>query len=82
MKSKSAKTIKHMNCREEYLWAGAYEKLRKTFKSKLPVCLKRKIFDRCTLPVLTYGAETLTLIKSSATKLKTHNVEWNAQCQG
>jgi len=72
-----------MNCREEYLWAGAYEKLKKTFKSKLPVCLKRKIFDRCILPpVLIYGAETLTLIKSSATKLKTHNVEWNAQCQG
>lgn len=51
-------------------WA-AYGKLRDVFKSDLPVCLKRKVFDQCVLPVLTYGAETLTLTKTSANKIRT-----------
>ncbi|CAG9837260.1 unnamed protein product [Diabrotica balteata] len=50
-------------------WA-AFGKLRETFKSELPTCLKRKVFDQCVLPVLTYGAETLTLTKAAATKLR------------
>src|ERR1700744_4222155 len=32
--------------------------------------LKRKVFDSCVLPVLTYGAETLTLTKVSENKLR------------
>ena len=32
--------------------------------------LKRKVFDLCVLPVLTYGAETLTLTKASENKLR------------
>ena len=32
--------------------------------------LKRKVFDSCVLPVLTYGAETLTLTKASSSKLR------------
>ena len=35
----------------------------------MPQCLKRKVFDQCVLPVMTYGAETLTLTKASANKL-------------
>ena len=45
-------------------WA-AFGKLRLIFKSKMNNSLKRKVFDSCVLPVLTYGAETLTLTKAS-----------------
>lgn len=45
-------------------WA-AYGRLKHVFTSNIPVCLKRKVFDQCVLPVLTYGAKTLTLTKQS-----------------
>lgn len=50
-------------------WA-AYGKLRNIFRSDIPVCLKRKVFNQCILPVMTYGAETLTLTVASAKKLR------------
>jgi len=50
-------------------WA-AFGKLRYIFKSKMNNSLKRKVFDMCVLPVLTYGAETLTITKASAKKLR------------
>ena len=50
-------------------WA-AFGKLRQIFKSKMNNSLKRKVFDSCVLPVLTYGAETLTLTRASENKLR------------
>lgn len=50
-------------------WA-AFGKLREVFKSNIPICLKRKVYDQCVLPVITYGAETLTLTKKSAENLR------------
>lgn len=50
-------------------WA-AFGKLCYVFKSKLNNSLKRKVFESCVLPVLTYGAETLTLTAKSANKLR------------
>ena len=50
-------------------WA-AFGKLKLIFKSKMNNSLKRKVFDSCVLPVLTYGAETLTLTKASENKLR------------
>lgn len=50
-------------------WA-AFGKLRLIFKSKMNNSLKRKVFDSCVLPVLTYGAEALTLTKASENKLR------------
>ncbi|CAG9828634.1 unnamed protein product, partial [Diabrotica balteata] len=41
----------------------AFGKLSYVLKSELPMCLKRKVFNQCVLPVLTYGVETLTLTK-------------------
>lgn len=49
---------------------GAFGKLKHIFKSNIPICLKRKVFDQCILPVLTYGAETLTLTKQSIDKIR------------
>jgi endonuclease/exonuclease/phosphatase family metal-dependent hydrolase len=50
-------------------WA-AFGKLNYIFKSKMNNSLKRKVFDSCVLPVLTYGAETLTLTRASSNKLR------------
>lgn len=49
-------------------WA-AFGRLRNIFKSDIPMCLKRKVFDQCVLPVLTYGAETLTLTKNTTNRI-------------
>ena len=50
-------------------WA-AFGRLRDILKSDIPISLKRKAFNQCVLPVLTYGAETLTLTKLSMRKLQ------------
>lgn len=50
-------------------WA-AFGKLRNVLKSDMPISLKRKTFNTCILPVITYGAETLTLTKATITKLQ------------
>ena len=51
-------------------WA-AFNKYGDVMKSKLPVCLKRKVYNQCVLPVLTYGSETWGLTKKIERKLRT-----------
>ena len=41
----------------------AFWKYKDVLKSELPICMKRKIFNQCILPVLTYGCETGTSTK-------------------
>lgn len=53
-------------------WA-AYDKLPDAFKSDILIKLKREALTMCVLPILTYGAETLTLIKASAPNLQKCN---------
>lgn len=48
----------------------AFGKLRNALRGKLPICLKRKVFNQCVLPVMIYGAETLTLTRKSINKLQ------------
>ena len=48
----------------------AFGKKSTIFKSNMPICLKRKVFNQCVLPVLTYGCETWTLNTKAAQKLK------------
>ena len=50
-------------------WA-AYGKLKHIFRSDIPLCLKRRVFDQCILPVMTYGSETSTLTKKSVNKVR------------
>jgi hypothetical protein len=51
-------------------WA-AFGKLRHVMKNpSVPVCLKKKVFESCILPVMTYGMETVTLNQLSAEKLR------------
>jgi hypothetical protein len=35
-----------------------FGKLNKIFKADIPLCLKKKVFDQCILPVMTYESET------------------------
>ena len=58
-----------MGRRIELGWA-AFGKLRRP-----QMCLKRKVLDQCVLPVLTYGAETLTLTRETANKLRVAEIE-------
>ena len=50
-------------------WA-AFGRLRGVFKSDIPISLKREVFGQCVLPVLTYGAETKTLMKRGVSKIR------------
>lgn len=58
-----------LNRRIGLTWA-AFGRLRHVFKSDIPMCLKRKVFDQCVLPVLTYGSETLTLTQKTVNKIR------------
>ncbi|EFN60704.1 hypothetical protein EAG_07910, partial [Camponotus floridanus] len=49
----------------------AFGKLNFIFKNKdIPINFKRKAFDSCVLPVITYGLETMTMTKKTAEQLK------------
>ncbi|RVE54059.1 hypothetical protein evm_001182 [Chilo suppressalis] len=50
-----------VNRRIQLGWA-AFGKLRQVLTSSIPQCLKTKVFNQCVLPVMTYGAETWTLM--------------------
>jgi len=50
-------------------WA-AFTKFRTIFTSKLPLCLKKKLFNQCILPVMTYGCQTWVLRKAQFHRLQ------------
>ena len=43
----------------------AYAKHRDIFKSNFAIWLKRRVYNSCVLPAITYGAETLSLTKQA-----------------
>ena len=48
-----------------------YGRLNKIFKNEdLPLNLKKKAFDQCVLPTLTYGSETWNTTKTQETKIQ------------
>ena len=46
-------------------------------KGNLPICLKRKVYNQCILPAISYGSETWTLTSKMERKLAAaqHNME-------
>jgi hypothetical protein len=50
-------------------WA-AFNKFRNLFISRLPLCLKKKLFNQCILPVMTYGCQTWVLTKAQLRRLQ------------
>ncbi len=49
---------------------SVFGKQNLVMSSNLPLSLKRKVYNQCTLPVLTYGTETWRLTKDSERKLR------------
>ena len=72
-------THNHMDEVKRRTRAGwcAFGKLNDIMRSKMPTCLKRKVFNQCVLPAMTYGAETWSLTKRMEQKLITaqHSME-------
>ncbi|MCL1440826.1 hypothetical protein, partial [Enterobacter hormaechei] len=50
---------------------SAYGRHSQIMNGSLPLSLKKKVYDSCILPVLTYGAETWRLTKRVQLKLRT-----------
>ncbi|KAL6417186.1 hypothetical protein ACFW04_014615 [Cataglyphis niger] len=50
------------------------------FSADIPICLKKKVYNQCILPILTYEAETLTLTKKTIAKIQTTQRAMNDPC--
>jgi hypothetical protein len=50
---------------------GAFSQYRDILKSKMPMCLKRKLYNQCIQPAMTYGSQTWTLNKRMQSKMQT-----------
>ena len=48
----------------------AFGRANSVLTSKLPISLKRKVYNQCILPVMTRGSETWNLTKKQTMKLK------------
>ena len=48
---------------------SAFGRHKNIFSGSLPLCLKRRVFNQCVLPVMTYGSETWTTTKQLERKL-------------
>jgi hypothetical protein len=49
-----------MRLRMKQEWS-AFRRMNIVFKSNFLLCLKKKAYDQCVLPVMTYGCETWML---------------------
>src|SRR5579862_1012742 len=50
---------------------GAFSKYRDIMKSKMPMCLKRKVYNQCVQAALTYGCQTWAVTKRMQERLHT-----------
>ena len=65
------KTTEEISIRIRNAWF-AFGKYRDIFQDKdLPMTLKKKVFNQCILPIMTYGCQTWSLTQELATKLLT-----------
>ena len=62
--------MSEINRRIKIGWS-AFGKNNIILKSNMPLCLKKKVFNQCVLPSLTYGAETWTLSSKAIQRLQT-----------
>lgn len=62
--------VKEIHCRKNMGW-HAYGRHSKLVNGNLPLSLKRKLYNYCILPVLTYGEETWRITKKLERKLRT-----------
>jgi len=57
LKTSNTKLMEEINRRCKMMWSS-FERLHFIFKSELPMCLKRKVYNQCVLSVMMYGCET------------------------
>ena len=63
------RTLEEVLMRIKMGWSVFY-KYREIFLDKdLPICLKRKVFNQCVIPTLSYGSQTWSLTKEIANKI-------------
>ena len=48
----------------------AFNKNRDIMKSKVPMCLKRKVYNQCVLTAMTYGSQTWAITKRMQERLR------------
>lgn len=48
----------------------AFNKNRDIMKSKIPMCLKRKVYNQCVLAAMTYGSQTWAITKRMQERLR------------
>jgi len=58
-----------VNRRYKMAWSS-FERLHFIFKSKLPMCLKLKVYNQCVLPMMMHGCETRTLNTQTTQRLR------------
>ena len=66
---KSGSLLPEINRRMKLAWR-AFGRNSIIFKSRMPLHLKKRAFDQCILPVMTYGCETWTLKTDIIRKLQ------------
>lgn len=66
---KSGSLLPEINRRIKLAWR-AFGQNSIIFKSRMPLYLKKRTFDQCVLPVMTYGCETWTLKTDITNKLQ------------
>ena len=66
---KSGSLLPEINRRMKLAWA-AFGRNAIIFKSRMPIPLKKRAFDQCILPIMTYGCETWILKKEIIRKLQ------------
>jgi hypothetical protein len=49
----------------------AFAKYRNIMKSNIPICLKRKVYNQCIQPAITYGCQVWAMTKRMQAKLQT-----------
>ena len=65
------RTMQQVSIRIKAGWS-VFGKYRKIFLDRhLPLSLKRKVFNQCVLPAMTYGRQTWSLAKALVKKLET-----------
>ena len=63
-------TKEEINCRIRTGW-GCFGRNREVFlDEKLPMSLRRQVFDQCVLPSMAYGCQTWSLSKAMGQKLR------------
>ena len=64
-------TKEEVTCRIRAGWS-CFGKNREIFQDdKMPLSLKRQVFDQCVLPTMTYGCQTWSLTKATTQRLRT-----------